>query len=217
MRPRLVLLQATLFLCFGHFISANPITYQVTVNTSSINGTLGSLDFQFNPGPSLTQAASLQVLGFSGDGSLAGNPASIGDVGGALPGTLTFDNETALNDYFQGFTFGNLLIFDVSLYGPALSSPDGVSTSGSTFAFSMFSNLAGTAPVLTSNTTDGFAFTIDVNLDGTATVTNFSSETKIGALNTVPEQTGSFTLLSVGLLTLFSFRLSRRIQGSKID
>jgi len=34
------------------------------VDTSSIAGTAGSLDFNFNPGPLVTQAAALQVLVF---------------------------------------------------------------------------------------------------------------------------------------------------------
>jgi len=107
-----------------------------------------------------------------------------GDISGALPSTLTFDNGTAFNDYFEGFTFGTSLVFDVYLYGPALSSPDGTSSSGSTFAFSMFSDSAGTIPTLTSDTTDGFAFIVNVNLDGTTTLVNFSPETSISA---VPE------------------------------
>ena len=121
---------------------ADPITYNITVDSSSIAGTTGSLDFQFNPGPLITQAASLQILDFSSDGSLAGSPSLTGDVSGALPGTLTYDNGTAYNDYFEDFTYGTTLSFEVSLYGPALSSPDGVSTSGSVFAFSMFSDLS---------------------------------------------------------------------------
>jgi hypothetical protein len=40
-----------------------------------------------------------------------------------------------------------------SLYGPALSAPDAdLYNSGSTFAFSMFSDDAGTVPALTENT-----------------------------------------------------------------
>ena len=169
---------------------ADPITYNVTVDTSSISGTAGSLDFNFNPGPFVTQAASLQILNFSSNGSLAGNcPCGIGDVTGQLPATVTFDNATAFNDYFDQFTYGSILSFDVSLYGPALSSPDGVSTSGSTFAFSMFSDADGTVPALTSDTTDGFAVTIDVNLDGTTTVTNYSPQAGVTPLDatTVPE------------------------------
>ena len=97
----------------------------------------------------------------------ADRPALTGDVSGALPTTLTFDNGAGFNDYFEGFTFGSTLLFNVSLFGPALSGPDMTSTSGSTFAFSMFSDQQGTMPVLTTDMTNGFAFTIDINLDGT--------------------------------------------------
>jgi hypothetical protein len=158
---------------------ATPITYDVTVDTSSITGTGGSLDFNFNPG-AVSQLAQLQILNFTSDGTLAGAcPCGTGDVSGQLPGTLTFDNGTGLNDYFDDFTYGTTISFAVSLYGPALSSPDGVSTYGSEFVFSMFSDPAGATPVLTGNTTLGYAFTIDVNLDGSTTVTNYSTQTSV--------------------------------------
>lgn len=191
MFTRLVLFGALLS-CSASLASADAITYDVTVNTSSISGTAGSLDFNFNPGPFVTQAASLQILGFTSDGTLAGNcPCGTGDVSGQLPATLTFDNGTGFNDYFDDFTFGSELSFSVSLYGPALSSPDGVSTSGSTFAFGMFSDAAGTMPVLTADTADGFAFTVDVNLDGTTSVSDFSSQTSVvPATGAVPEPSG---------------------------
>lgn len=186
------------FVCAG-LAAASPITYDVTVNTSSITGTVGSLDFNFNPGPLVTQAASLQILGFSSNGTLAGGQSIIGDVSGGLPATLTFDNGTAFNDYFKGFTFGSTLSFKVSLYGSALTAPDGVSTSGSTFAFSMFSDASGTNPVLTTDTTNGFGFTVDVNLDGSTNVTNFSTQTTVQSASPEPS-----TLFSVaaGLLVL---------------
>jgi hypothetical protein len=122
------------FLCLASMASAAPITYDVTVDSSSIYGTAGSLDFEFNPGPLMTQAASAQILNLTSDGTLAGSPVLTRDVAGALPGTVTFDNGTGFNNYFEGFTYGSALSFQVSLYGPALTSPDGVSTSGSTFA-----------------------------------------------------------------------------------
>ena len=196
-----VLLSALLLclVCFPGLASAD--VYSVTVDTSSIAGTVGSLDFNFNPGSLVTQGASLQILSFSGDGSLAGSPTLTGDVSGALPATLTFDNGTGFNDYFQGFTFGSTVSFDVSLYGPALSSPDGTSTSGSTFAFSMFSDAAGAIPALTSDTTNGSAFTVDVNLDGTTTATNSSVETTISRVSAVPEPS-SLMLLGAGLAAI---------------
>jgi len=190
-----------LLLCAASVASADPITYDVTVNTSSISGTAGSLDFQFNPGSLVTQAASLQILDFMSDGTLEACALSFqgfcntGDVTGTLPGTLTFDNGTAFNDYFTGFTFGSTLSFDVSLYGPALSAPNGTATSGSTFAFSMFSDAAGTVPALTTDTVEGFAFTTGVNLDGSTLVNSFSSQTAVvEQVSGVPEP-GSLALL----------------------
>jgi PEP-CTERM motif len=192
---------------------ANPITYNVTINTSSISGTAGSLDFNFNPGPLVSQSASLQILGFTSNGTLAGGPTLTGDVSGALPATLTFDNGTGFNDYFEGFTFGSTLSFDVSLFGQALSAPDLISTSGSTFAFSMFSDAAGTVPALTTNTTDGFAFTVDVNLDGTTTVTNFSTQTSVvPATSGVPEP-GTLTLIALGGVAFAGFARGQRLRG----
>jgi hypothetical protein len=193
---------ALMILLFAGTALADDVTYDVTVNTSSIAGTTGSLDFNFNPGPLVTQAASLQILNFSTNGSLAGSPSLTGDVSGTLPGTLTFDNGTGFNDYFQGFTYGSTVSFAVSLFGPALSSPDGVSTSGSTFAFSMFSDPAGTIPVLTNDTVDGFAFTVDVNLDGTTTVTNYSAQTQVSLPSTPVPEPSCLMMLSIGFLVL---------------
>lgn len=207
---RRLLLFGSLLSCVAGLASANAITYDVTVDTTSVSGTAGSLDLNFNPGPLVTQAASLQILDFASDGTLDGSPMLTGDASGALPGAVTFDNGTAFNDYFEGFTYGNTISFDVSLYGPALSSPDGTSTSGSTFAFSMFSDSAGTIPALTTDTTDGFAFTVDVNLDGTTTVTNFSSQTGVvpQGVSSVPEP--KLAVLVLGAVGLVASR--RRLQ-----
>jgi hypothetical protein len=172
MSKRSLLFMASLLFA-ASLASTRTITYDVIINTTSITGTTGSLDVNFNPGPLVTQAADLQILNFTSDGSLANCAANVqescstGDVSGTRPGNLAFDKGIGFNDYFVGFTFGTTISFEVSLYGPALSAPDMVSTSGSTFAFSMFSDAAGTIPVLTSDTTDGFAFTVGLNLDGT--------------------------------------------------
>jgi hypothetical protein len=176
---------------------AGPITYSVSIDSSSIAGTSGSFDFNFNPGPFTTQAASLQILGFTTNGSLTGSPSLFGNVSGTLPATLTFNNGAAFNDYFQGLTFGSTLSFSVSLFGPALSAPDGVSTSGSAFAFSMFSDAAGTIPALTTDNTNGFAYVVNVNLDGTTTATSFLPPS--GVPSGVPEP-GTASLILAGVL-----------------
>jgi hypothetical protein len=200
------------FAAIAALACANPILYNVTVDTSSIDGTTGSLDFNFNPGPLVTQSASLQILGFTSDGTLAGNcPCTMGDVTGQLPATLTFDNGSFFNDYFDDFTFGNTLSFQASFFGPALSSPDGASTSGSTFAFSMFSD-EGTTPVLTNDTINGFAFTVNINLDGTTTVANSSPQTTVvPAGTTSAPEPGTFALLATALIAAaFQRRLASR-------
>jgi hypothetical protein len=194
--------------------SAGVITYDVTVNTFSLSGTAGSLDFQFNPGSLVSQAANLQILSFSSAGSLSACGANVqgfcatGDVTGTLPGTLTFDNGAVFNDYFDDFTFGSTLSFEVSLFGPALSAPDGISTSGSVFAFSMFSDAAGTVPALTTDQVNGFATTINVGLDGTTTVTDLSSQTTVTpAASAVPEPS---SLALLGTVMLLAIYLQRR-------
>jgi hypothetical protein len=194
-------------LCSGSIASAAPITYDVTVDTLSVSGTAGALDFEFNPGPLVSQAASLQILNFTSDGALANNPSPTGNVTGTLPGTLTFANATAFNDYFTGFNYGSSLSFEARLDGPALSSPDGTSPSGTTFAFSMFSDAAGTVPALTTNSTAGFAFTVDVNLDGTTTVTNYSVQTSVVPANApaIPEP-GTLSLVCVGICVWLALR-----------
>jgi len=203
---------------------ADSVEYSITVNTSLLAGITGSLDFNFNPGLLVTQGADLQILNFSSNGSLQNCASNVqgfcgtGDVSGTLPGTVTFDNGTAFNDYFDGFTFGNALSFDVTLYGPALTTPNGTATSGSTFAFSMFSDAAGAVPTLTTDLTDGFAATIDVNLDGTTTVTNFSPQTTVSVVNTVPEAGGwlslAISVLGVTILAVWQRRTQWPISSS---
>jgi hypothetical protein len=209
------LLLGALSACFATAASAAPDVYDVTVNTSSISGTSGSLDFSFNPGPLVTQAASVEILGFSSDASLSSVPSTTGDVTGVLPATVTFDNGSAFNDYFTGFTFGTTLAFQVHLFGPALSTPDGVSTSGSALSFSMFSDAAGTLPALTTDTTDGFALTVDVNLDGSTTADNFSSQLSLGPSGSVvPEPHGAVLLATVMLFSLIASRRRRSLRRS---
>ena len=207
-----VLVASFLCVCFVSVASAGEITYQVTVDTSSVAGTTGSFDLQFNPGPLITQAASLDILAFGGNGSLVGSALLTGNVVGALPGTVTFQNSTPFNDYFQGFTYGSSLVFDVHLYGPALCCPNGTSTSGSTFAFSMFGDPGGTMPVLTTDTTDGFAALINVNLDGTTTVLNYSLETTIVPLEASEPNVVAVTLAGT-TLALTTLLIRRRRTG----
>jgi hypothetical protein len=205
------LLIALLFGAVGSAM-ADGLTYDVTVNTISIAGTSGSLDFQFNPGPTVTQTADVQIQNFSSDGTLGGSILT-GDAVGALPGTVSLDNLTGFNDYFTGFTYGSTLSFLLNLSGPAVTSPDGISTSTSEFAFSMFSDPGGTIPVLTSDSVNGYALTAGINLDGTGTITNNSSQLTITAPVTATPEPSTLLLLGSGLAGLVFLR--RRVNLSR--
>lgn len=196
-------------LLLASIVSADPVAYNVNINSTAISGTSGSFEFNFSPGPGVAQSASLQIVNFSSDGSIVGAPQLTGDVGGGLPGTLTFDNGTDFNDYFDGFTYGAHLSFTVLLFGPALSAPDGTSNSGSEFALSLYSDPAGTMSILSNNPVDPFAFTIDVNLDGSTTVANYSSQTTLTPSG-VPEP-GTLVLLGVSFVFVVCWRLLRRL------
>jgi len=154
------------------------VTYFVTVDTSSVNGTSGFLDFQFNPGNSSTQAATATISNFTG--GTFGAPQPGGNVSGTLPATVTFVNSTALNELFQGFTYGSSFSFLLTLSGPAIDTPNGIATAGSTFGVGLYDS--GSNPILTNQgATTGFAGQVDINLNGTTTSTAWPSNGAGGA------------------------------------
>lgn len=188
-------------------------TYQITVDTSSLNGLTGNLDFQLNPGGSSAEAVTAVITNFNAlGGTLASSNTLTGDASGLLPGQLTLDNGTGFNDIFQGFTFGTSLSYDVTFSGPALSSPGG--TFGSSFAFSLYDS-SGTTPLLTTDT-NGSVVTMNVNASGTISVERFpqaagnttpaASDTPV---NSVPAPPSLVLLLSAVPVGLVFWRRSR--------
>ncbi|MBV8731069.1 MAG: NF038129 family PEP-CTERM protein [Acidobacteriia bacterium] len=166
-----------LFLAAGTALRADVIV-QFNANTSSINGTLGSLDFQFNPGAD-SQAATVGISNFVTDGSFGGTQMDTGGVtGGPITTPIVITNSGLDNEDFETFRFGNVLKFNVDFGGPAVTAPNGTSLSTSVFAFSMFSDAAGTIPVLTSDP-NGVAASVAVNLDGSLTASVISSAVSI--------------------------------------
>jgi PEP-CTERM motif-containing protein len=177
-------------------LQAAPITYSVFVNTSSIAGVSGNVDFQFNPGFGISDPAFVTISMFSSNGSLAGSPVVSGDATGTLPPLVTIHNTTAFNDYADGFTFGSFLSFFVRFDGAAVTAPSAAATSGSSFAFSLF-NSDFSAPLLSTDTVNGVLVQGDVNLDGTVSIQNFGISGTTSA-DAVPEP-ASALLIALGL------------------
>jgi hypothetical protein len=176
--------------------AAGTISYPITVDTHTINGMSGYLDFQFNGGLFSYQAAYVQILNFQPDsGMLLDSPEVSGDVTDVLPDTVIIKNTDPYNDYFQAFQFGSFFSFTLFLGGDALISPDGTSESGSAFALSLFDQDEIT-PLLTTDLELGFLYTVDVNLDGTTSPASF-----VPANTAVPEP-GSLFLLATGFAGL---------------
>lgn len=124
-----------LLLCCGIALSASPVSVQVNVNTSSVAGTTGNVDFQYNPGFGVADPSFITIDFFTPGGQINGVRQISGDVTGLLPGSLRIGNATNFNDYFEGFTFTNSLSFLVTFDGPAST---GLATSGSLFLFSLY-------------------------------------------------------------------------------
>jgi hypothetical protein len=203
-----------LFLTLAGPVAAASINYVITLNTSSLAGTSGYLDLQFNPGtiPG-TPGAQAKTTLFSTDSVLhADDPMTgpIGNVTGALPGDLTFLNTTMFNDYFQKMTFGDSGIFNVSFSGDFLTA-----SSGNHSAFSVsFYDESGLNPLFSSHPS-GAVLIIDLppggGGDGTtpsnggpvATIINPS----VASLTVVPLPT-SAVLFATGL-SFFVIAFSR--------
>ena len=104
-------------LVFGSTSAFAALTYDASIDTSSISGQQGYLYMQYDP-YSTTVASTATVSGFATDGVLgAQDTVDVVDrtaVTGTLPGPVVFANTYGINDYEQAITFGNTLGFLLS-------------------------------------------------------------------------------------------------------
>jgi hypothetical protein len=110
---------------------AGTITYLVTADTTAVNGTTGTLDFQLDPNGSSSSDSALiaQIAGGSAGG--VNTPPTGGNVSGALPGDVTLVDSTPTNELNQAFTYGSSLSYQLTL-----STND--SSQGGVFSFALF-------------------------------------------------------------------------------
>ena len=124
---------------------------------------------------------------------------------------MSFTNSTALNDYYESFTYGSSISFTLTFDGPAISSPNPGLLSGSTFGLSFFD--ATPVNILTNpSALAGTAGIVDILVDGTVVPTAFLNG--IGpsvvtfSLESVPEP-GTIALMCSGLFGLTLVRRRR--------
>ncbi|HEX2851597.1 MAG TPA: NF038129 family PEP-CTERM protein [Opitutaceae bacterium] len=116
---------------FGQLFRVNIATTPLTLPANSASAPF-SLDFQLNSGSTLNNnTALLSNFTFSGGGAPFGVANTFGGAGGSLPGAITLSDTLAFNEFFQSFTPGSILSFDLHLSqnvdaGPT---PDGFSVS----------------------------------------------------------------------------------------
>ncbi len=115
-RVQLLALAVGLLLA-GARASAGPLDYHVSIDTSGMAGTPGSLEFQFASNPLLENPGSASVLNLATDGSVQSSPyVWSGSATGGLPGPLVVsENPIQIADVGQDFTYGHSLQFDVHL------------------------------------------------------------------------------------------------------
>jgi hypothetical protein len=191
-----------LALSFGALTAHADTLFQVVVNTSSIAGTTGYLDFQFDPGvPTNSQSATLKIQNFTGATYVAGSQVDTGSAtGGPLPSAITLTNSTDYNDDYESVKFGNLMSFTLDFGGAAINSPNGTSTSGSSFSFEISD--ANGNPLLT-NDPNAYDATVNVNLNGSTTAVAESPQVVF-----TPEPASLWMM--TGALALFGARYARR-------
>ncbi len=190
-----------LFTCSAAF--ASTFTYNVAVNTASLQNTTGTLYFQFNPGDVTSDAATATVSNFQiPGGSLTGAPLlSPGVTFGG--GAFVIPNTFANNDALQAVAFGTSLLFRLTL----AETFTGTALTGSVFNFGVFQD-DGITPLLT-NRIDGYSVIIDLDtVNGASAQSTTAAATVVSA---IPEPSTMLMLAAgcAGLLA-YRFRASRQ-------
>lgn len=182
------------------------LSYNVTIDTSSLSGTDGYLYFTYIPvnGSNSTATVSNYWGGILYPSTSAGDPTATSATG-TLPGTVSFTTSTGLTDYNHGtrFGIGTGFSFLVSFSDPE---PGGVTGGSSTFSLGLFTDENGVTPLFNTsginNTAPGTLFTIDLMNDGST-----SAQVLANGVDVTPTPIpAAFWLLGSGLVGLVGIR-----------
>lgn len=184
------------------------ITYHVNVNTAGLIGSPSAplyLDFQLFDGTGLGNGSTtVSVSNFNfGGGSSAADNFGTGGVSGSLDSGLTLTDLSFYNEYFQGFTPGSTLQFDVQIDSTAQGglTPD-------EFAFAILDNNLFNLP---TNSLGADTF-LQADIDGPSI--NLTTASSVDGLVPAPMATpvpeaSTYGLLGAALLGLAALKRRR--------
>jgi hypothetical protein len=204
LKIKLTVIAGIIFAASSAFAS---LSYDVTVNTSSLAGDTGYLYLQYT---TIDKAvlSTATVSNFVTDGTLgAQDTVDVVDgsaVHGTLPGNVVFANTNAINDYNHAITFGNSLSFLVTLSSASTSTTSGVST----LSLSLFADASGSTPLLNVNGGNyaGTVATINLHDNGSTDAQSLDASTT-ATPTPIP---GALYLLGSGLMGLVGMRRKKQ-------
>lgn len=209
---RLIILANVLAFAFTAVpLIGGTIIYDVQVNTSAVNGTSGSFELQLSSGVAGNPLITATLSNFTVNGTLVGAPTNLGNVSGALPGTVSIDNGNtsfALASMLQQITYGTGFNFRLTIDTVAVD-PGPPLTSLPLLAVYLYN--ASLSPILTN---DPFGSIITWQTDSLRNpiLSTFDSDESGGlsvvSISEVPEP-ATLSMLGVGLAAMWFARRGR--------
>lgn len=182
------------------------------INTTTIVGQSGFLNFQFNPKTDGQTPFNDSVIVYNFSGGTLGAVDTAVNVTGSLPDGATISNTGATNELIQSFTFGKTLSFDAifSSLNPdqAFFEPFAVPDEGNLFQFFVLDS--GQNPFETTDPSGNNALvTIEQGADGFLAP---SQTYRLTSVASVPEPSSGLSLLLLSALVLIPVGLAVRRQ-----
>ena len=187
--------------------AAKAATYSVNIDTSSIAGTTGSVDFQWNLG-AVNSLLTASVASFSNGSMLTSAPVLLsGAFTGSLASgySLNFDGASAFNYVYQDMTFGSSISFMLTLPDTAPAQSDPTSDSG--FFVAVLD--ANQASALTTTSADNQALAFTLQASSAPTFEAYTSLATVASVSAVPDP-ATLALMVSGLIGLIGMNALRR-------